>query len=191
MLIIRFVFDEVTYILEEGSCTRIRWFYMLWRVGASFAKRPCGSARGREPERCGRRCRGEYRTPHAVCGAVAPNTRLVTDDWPSYNDIPDIEHKAITVGPMAAHIVLPWIHRLFSNLKRCGLGVYHGLRRTNLQRYLNEFVFRFNRRRKRHAAFDTPPRHRRPHRPGSLPGADPQGRLAKLAHSPQHVEPRA
>ena len=68
-----------------------------------------------------------------VLGAVAPNTRLVTDDWPSYNDIPDIEHKAITVGPMAAHIVLPWIHRLFSNLKRWGLGVYHGLRRTNLQ----------------------------------------------------------
>ena len=35
-----------------------------------------------------------------VLGAVAPNTRLVTDDWPSYNDIPEITHKAITVGPM-------------------------------------------------------------------------------------------
>ena len=88
-----------------------------------------------------------------VLGAVAP--RLVTDDWPSYNDIPEIKHKAITVGPMAAHIVLPWIHRLFSNLKRWGLGVYHGLRRTNLQHYLDEFVFRFDRRRTRHAAFDT------------------------------------
>jgi predicted RNA-binding Zn-ribbon protein involved in translation (DUF1610 family) len=90
-----------------------------------------------------------------VLGAVAPNTRLVTDDWPSYNDIPDITRKAITVGPMAAHIVLPWTHRLFSNLKRWGLGVYHGLRRANLQHYLDEFVFRFNRRRTRHAAFDT------------------------------------
>jgi predicted RNA-binding Zn-ribbon protein involved in translation (DUF1610 family) len=90
-----------------------------------------------------------------VLGAVAPNTRLVTDDWPSYDNIPDTKHKAITVGPMAAHIVLPWIHRLFSNLKRWGLGVYHGLRRTNLQHYLDEFVFRFNRRRTRHAAFDT------------------------------------
>jgi hypothetical protein len=28
-------------------------------------------------------------------------------------------------------------------------------RRTNLQHYLDEFVFRFNRRRTRHAAFDT------------------------------------
>src|SRR5258706_15082078 len=50
---------------------------------------------------------------------------------------------------------LPWIHRLFSNLKRWGLGVYHGLWKTNLQHYLDEFVFRFNRRRTRHAAFDT------------------------------------
>src|SRR6201984_2854622 len=42
-----------------------------------------------------------------------------------------------------------------SNLKRWGLGVYRGLRKTNLQHYLDEFVFRFNRRRTRHAAFNT------------------------------------
>jgi ISXO2-like transposase domain/Transposase zinc-ribbon domain len=90
-----------------------------------------------------------------VLGAVAPQTRLVTDDWPSYQGIAEIKHKAITLGPMAAHVVLPWTHRLFSNLKRWGLGVYHGLRRKNLQHYLDEFVFRFNRRRTRHAAFAT------------------------------------
>jgi hypothetical protein len=33
------------------------------------------------------------------------------------------------------------------------LGVYHGLRRQHLQSYLDEFVFRFNRRHTRHAAF--------------------------------------
>ena len=49
---------------------------------------------------------------------------------------------------MAAHIVLPWAHRLFANL-----GVYHGLRRKHLQSYLDEFAFRFIRRRTRHAAF--------------------------------------
>ena len=54
---------------------------------------------------------------------------------------------------MAAHIVLPWVHRIFSNLKVWALGVYHGLRRKHLQSYLDEFVFRFNRRRTRHAAF--------------------------------------
>ena len=31
--------------------------------------------------------------------------------------------------------------------------VYHGLRRKHLRSYLDEFVFRFNRRRTRHAAF--------------------------------------
>ena len=54
---------------------------------------------------------------------------------------------------MAAHIVLPWVHRIFSNLKVWALGVYHGLRRKHLQSFLDEFVFRFNRRRTRHAAF--------------------------------------
>jgi hypothetical protein len=33
------------------------------------------------------------------------------------------------------------------------LGAYHGLRRHHLPSYLDEFVFRFNRRRTRHAAF--------------------------------------
>jgi hypothetical protein len=57
------------------------------------------------------------------------------------------------VGKMAAHVILPWVHRIFSNLKVWALGVYHGLRRKHLQSYLDEFVFRFNRRRTRHAAF--------------------------------------
>ena len=56
---------------------------------------------------------------------------------------------------MAAHIVLPWVHRIFSNLKTWALGVYHGLRQDHLQAYLDEFVFRFNRRRTPHAAFRT------------------------------------
>src|SRR3981189_965872 len=50
-----------------------------------------------------------------VLGAVAPNTRLVTDDWPSYDDIPDITHKGTTACPMRGHIVLPWTHRLCPN----------------------------------------------------------------------------
>ena len=38
-------------------------------------------------------------------------------------------------------------------LKGWARGVYHGLRRKHLQAYLDEFVFRFNRRKTRHAAF--------------------------------------
>jgi hypothetical protein len=48
-----------------------------------------------------------------VLGAVAPQTRLVTDDWPSYRDLPDVRHNAITLSPMAAHVALPWIHGCF------------------------------------------------------------------------------
>ncbi len=36
---------------------------------------------------------------------------------------------------------------MFSNLKRWALGTFHGLRRAHLRRYLDEFVFRWNRRR--------------------------------------------
>ena len=63
--------------------------------------------------------------------------------------------KMQVIGNMAAHIVLPWVHRVFSNPKTWALGVYHGPRRHHLQSYLDEFVFRFNRRRTPHAAFRT------------------------------------
>jgi hypothetical protein len=63
-----------------------------------------------------------------MLGAVAPQTRWSTDDWPAYQDLPGVRHNTITLGPMAAHIALSWIHRLFSNLKCWGVGVYHGLR---------------------------------------------------------------
>jgi ISXO2-like transposase domain len=56
---------------------------------------------------------------------------------------------------LAAHIVLPWIHRAFSLMKRWSLGTYHGLRRKHVDTYLNEFVFRYNRRFYRHVSFET------------------------------------
>ena len=55
---------------------------------------------------------------------------------------------------MAAHVVLPWVHRAFANAKRWALGVYHGLREKHLQAYLDQFVFRFNRRHTPAAAFE-------------------------------------
>ncbi len=76
-----------------------------------------------------------------------------TDGWSGYPGAPGVNHDPHVVGNMAAHIILPWAHRIFSNLKIWALGVYHGLRRSHLQTYLDEFVFRFNRRRTRHAAF--------------------------------------
>ena len=88
-----------------------------------------------------------------VAANVAPGATIKTDGWPSYARAPDVRHEPHVVGAMAAHIVLPWVHRAFSNAKTWALGVYHGLRRQHLQSYLDEFVFRFNRRRTRHSAF--------------------------------------
>ena len=88
-----------------------------------------------------------------LAGNVAAGARVETDGWSGYQGLPDHTHSPHVIGPMAAHIVLPWIHRLFSNLERWAMGVYHGLRRPHLQTYLDEFVFRFNRRNNRPSAF--------------------------------------
>jgi predicted RNA-binding Zn-ribbon protein involved in translation (DUF1610 family) len=96
------------------------------------------------------------RSLHAFLkGSVAPGATVKTDGWSGYSGMPDVAHDPHVVGNMAAHIVLPWVHRVFSNLKTWALGVYHGLRRNHIQAYLDEFVFRFNRRRTRHAAVRT------------------------------------
>jgi hypothetical protein len=84
---------------------------------------------------------------------LAPGATAKTDGWSGYPGAPGVSHDPHVVGKMAAHVVLPWVHRVFANLKTWGLGVYHGLRRGHLQSYLDEFVFRFNRRRTRHADF--------------------------------------
>jgi len=86
---------------------------------------------------------------------IAPGSLAKTDGLASYLGAPDVTHEPHVVGPMAAHIVLPAIHRVFSNLKTWALGVFHGLRRKHLKAYLDEFTFRFNRRKSRHAAFAT------------------------------------
>jgi ISXO2-like transposase domain/Transposase zinc-ribbon domain len=88
-----------------------------------------------------------------VAVSLAPGATARTDGWSGYPGAPGVTHEPHIIGPMAAHVVLPWTHRVFANLKRWALGVYHGLRRKHLQSYLDEFVFRFNRRHTRHAAF--------------------------------------
>src|SRR5512132_4354482 len=84
---------------------------------------------------------------------VASGATARTDGWSGYPGAPGVIHDPHVVGAMAAHVVLPWTHHVFANLKAWALGVYHGLREKHLQSYLDEFTFRFNRRGTRHAAF--------------------------------------
>src|SRR5208337_4156757 len=83
-----------------------------------------------------------------------PGATLLTDGHSSYPGLTDYRHDPRVVGKMAGHAVLPWIHRVFALMKRWGLGTYHGLRRKHVDTYLDEFVFRYNRRFYRHASFE-------------------------------------
>src|SRR5271163_3166906 len=87
---------------------------------------------------------------------VKPGTTLLTDGHAAYPGLSgDYRHDPRVVGNMAANVVLPWSHRAFSLLKRWALGTYHGLRRKHVDAYLDEFVFRYNRRFHRHVSFET------------------------------------
>ena len=85
-----------------------------------------------------------------VLNNTEPGTIVVTDGNTSYGELKDREHfvKNLSApGSLPAHIELPGIHRALSNCKTLFLGVYHGCRDKHLNSYLNEFEFRWNRRR--------------------------------------------
>jgi len=86
---------------------------------------------------------------------VKPGATLLTDGHASYPGLRgDYRHDPRVVGKMAANIVLPWTHRAFALMQRWALGTYHGLRRKHITTYLDEFVFRYNRRFHRHVSFE-------------------------------------
>ena len=58
----------------------------------------------------------------------------------------DHTHEPRPTPPDKADEWLPLVHLVISNFKRFLIGTFHGVSRTHLQEYLDEFVFRFNRR---------------------------------------------
>src|SRR6516164_11747840 len=57
---------------------------------------------------------------HAFLAAnLGPGATAKTDGWSGYPGAAGVTHDPHVVGTMAAHIVLPWVHRIFSNLKVC------------------------------------------------------------------------
>ena len=88
--------------------------------------------------------------------SVAPGSVVHTDGWGGYRPLANkgYEHRRQTQGSgknAAKHF--PRVHRVFSNLKTWLAGTHHGVGEQHLQHYLNEYVFRFNRRRAPMAAF--------------------------------------
>ncbi len=88
-----------------------------------------------------------------VRATIADGSTVVSDGWSGYRNLKDVKHEPKVIGETPAHLVLPWVHRVFADAKRWAMGVYHGLREKHLQAYLDEFVFRFNRRHTPRAAF--------------------------------------
>lgn len=89
---------------------------------------------------------------------VELGTEVRTDAWSGYFGLAatGYAHVPLIEGvPERAAVILPHIHRVFSNLKTWLLGTHHGVSKQHLQAYLNEFTFRYNRRGTPMAAFQT------------------------------------
>lgn len=81
---------------------------------------------------------------------IEPGALVHTDGWDGYRRLTSsgYRHNRIVQGKgRKAQPILPHIHRVFSNLKAWLHGTHHGrVEERYLQAYLNEYIFRFNRR---------------------------------------------
>ena len=80
---------------------------------------------------------------------VEAGSEIRTDGLSSYNALKKegYEHHPENFDPKNHPEHLRWLHVIVSNLKAFIAGTYHGLEKKHLQRYCNEFCYRFNRRR--------------------------------------------
>jgi transposase-like protein len=86
-----------------------------------------------------------------IAADTAKPLTVTTDGWAGYRGLETegYGHEPINLSRSwgDASLRLPAIHLVFSLTKRWLLGTHHGaVRPKHLQRYLDEFVFRFNRR---------------------------------------------
>jgi ribosomal protein L37AE/L43A len=80
---------------------------------------------------------------------IAPGSVLRSDGLPAYGKLSKegfrLESEAFDPKENPEH--LKWIHVVVSNVKAFIAGTYHGLDDIHLQAFLDEFCYRFNRRR--------------------------------------------
>lgn len=90
-----------------------------------------------------------------VTSVAQPGVVVYTDHFHGYERLPEagfIHHPTnISASGEPAHVAMPRVHRVSSLLKRWLLGTHHGgISARQLDFYLDEFTFRFNRRTSRH-----------------------------------------
>ena len=93
---------------------------------------------------------------------VAPGSTIYTDGLKSFTGLEEIGFKHVArIQPLRSQLrkgaasVVPLADRAIGNLQQWLIGTYHGVSKAQLQVYLDEFVFRHNRRRTPAAAFQT------------------------------------
>jgi len=79
---------------------------------------------------------------------IEQGSTISSDGYLSYNilDEKGFIHDGKACDPVNDPEHLKWLHVVVSNAKAFILGTYHGLGPKHLQRYLDEFCYRFNRR---------------------------------------------
>jgi transposase-like protein len=85
---------------------------------------------------------------------VAAGQKIVTDGWAAYNAVRKLGHEHAPEVSPGANPALKWVHILAGNSKAFLLGTFHGIGKKHLQSYLDEFCYRFNRRRWEEQLFD-------------------------------------
>jgi transposase-like protein len=98
----------------------------------------------------------------SLCGfvteVVEADAVVHTDGWQGYRHLGLLGYdhrRASQRQSPAGEWLMPRVHRAISNLKAWLHGTHRGVSREHLQVYLDEFVFRHNRRRTPMAAFQT------------------------------------
>jgi transposase-like protein len=110
----------------------------------------CGRARLARIRDCSGPALGGF-----VGDVVEPGSAVYTDHWQGYGGLgrAGFRHQAtsLTASGDPAHVAMPRVHRVSSLLKRWLLGTHQGaVRPQQLDYYLDEFTFRFNRRSSNH-----------------------------------------
>jgi len=92
---------------------------------------------------------------HLLNNHVIKGSEIRTDGLPIYNGIPAMGYthtrKIYNANSQPKH--LHWLHIIISNVKAFIGGTFHGLDKKHLQRYLDEFCYRFNRRQSKGSLF--------------------------------------